>query len=267
MSDFNYVIAKLTINGKDYLLDATDPYLSFGMIPLRCLNGKGRIIGDRQTSWYDLKPSDKMKETTVLLISIKDDGESSGTVQNTMLGYKALDQRKNIHSFSTVEEYKKDYDNHQNLITVQNHTIENLDSLDKYLVEKMEIELDGFDSNQSTIIFNPFIVNKWKENPFKSTERLYPVDFAAPIDERITIQIDYPGNIEVVSVPDAVALALPNKGGKYIFSIQNLTGRLMISSWLTIDRTLYSSDEYHYLRELFNNVVQAQGSHVIFKRK
>lgn len=267
LSDFNYVIAKLTINGKDYLLDATDPYLPFGMIPLRCLNGKGRVIGDRKTSWFDLTPSNKLKETTVLTLSIKPEGETIAMIQNTLLGYKALDQRKNINSFSTVAEYKEDVANKHNTMTIKEHAIENLDSLDKFLVEKMNVELDEIDGTASTMIFNPFMVNRWKENPFKSTERLYPVDFAAPIDERISVQIDYPDNIEVVSVPQAVALALPNKGGKYIFSIQNNPGRLMLSSWLTVDRTLYSSEEYHYLRELFNIVVQSQGADIILKRK
>lgn len=267
LSDFNYVIAKLTIKEKDYLLDATDPYLPFGMIPLRCLNGKGRVIGDRKTSWYDLTPSDKLKEITVLSLSIEPDGEIIALIQNTLLGYKALDQRKNISSFSTLAEYKEDVANNHNTLTIKEHTIENLDSLDKFLVEKMKVDLEEIDGTASTMIFNPFMVNRWKENPFKSTERLYPVDFAAPIDERITVQIEYPGNIEVVSVPQPVALALPNKGGRFIFSVQNTPGRLILSSWLTVDRTLYSSEEYHYLRELFNHVVQSQGTDIILKRK
>src|SRR5205085_10865348 len=36
LSDFNYVIARLTIDNKTYLLDATDDFLPFGLIPARC---------------------------------------------------------------------------------------------------------------------------------------------------------------------------------------------------------------------------------------
>lgn len=47
LSEFNYVIAKVSIPDKICLLDATDPYLSFGLIPIRCLNGKGRVFGEK----------------------------------------------------------------------------------------------------------------------------------------------------------------------------------------------------------------------------
>ncbi|RZK18649.1 MAG: transglutaminase domain-containing protein [Pedobacter sp.] len=36
ISDFNYVVAKVNIGEKSYLLDATEPLLPFGLLPLRC---------------------------------------------------------------------------------------------------------------------------------------------------------------------------------------------------------------------------------------
>src|SRR5690606_31665583 len=41
ITEFDYVIAKLNIGGTDYLLDASEPLLPFGLLPMRCLNGKG----------------------------------------------------------------------------------------------------------------------------------------------------------------------------------------------------------------------------------
>jgi len=38
ISDFNYVIAKTEIDGKDYLLDATDKFTPFGTLPFNALN-------------------------------------------------------------------------------------------------------------------------------------------------------------------------------------------------------------------------------------
>ena len=44
ISGFNYLIVQASIDGKTYLLDATDKYLSFGEIPFRCLNMYGRLM-------------------------------------------------------------------------------------------------------------------------------------------------------------------------------------------------------------------------------
>jgi hypothetical protein len=41
----------------------------------------------------------------------------------------------------------------------------------------------------------------------------------------------------------------------------------MISSLLNISKPLYSSDEYHYLKELYNRMIQVQNLDLVFKRK
>ena len=39
--DFNYIIVTTVLDGERYFLDATDKFMPFGQIPMRCLNGEG----------------------------------------------------------------------------------------------------------------------------------------------------------------------------------------------------------------------------------
>ena len=56
---FNYLILKTTIDGKDYFLDATEPYLSFGELPFRALNQYGRLMDLEDGSyWEDIEIKD-----------------------------------------------------------------------------------------------------------------------------------------------------------------------------------------------------------------
>jgi hypothetical protein len=64
LSSFNYVIATVKIGEQSYLLDATDPMLVFGMLPERCINGKGRVMPLKDSYWIDLKPTHKHKLRT-----------------------------------------------------------------------------------------------------------------------------------------------------------------------------------------------------------
>jgi hypothetical protein len=64
-----------------------------------------------------------------------------------------------------------------------------------------------------------------------------------------------------------VALSLPNAGGRYLFGIQNLGNKVTMNSTLIINRTLYTPEEYHYLKELYNRVIQVQEADWIFKKK
>jgi transglutaminase-like putative cysteine protease len=44
INEYNYVVSKLTVDEKVYYLDATQPLLGFGFLPLECYNGHGRAI-------------------------------------------------------------------------------------------------------------------------------------------------------------------------------------------------------------------------------
>ena len=104
MSDFNYVVAKATIANKSYLLDATDDFYPFGLLPERCLNGKGRVIGARESYWQDLVPSERQRMTSLVNLNLSNEG-MSGSVQYTYSGYAAVDERKKIKKFSSEQEY------------------------------------------------------------------------------------------------------------------------------------------------------------------
>ena len=56
ISDFNYIIIRAIINGKQYFLDATNKYLEFGQIPFRCLNQYGRLLDFKKGSkWIPIQ--------------------------------------------------------------------------------------------------------------------------------------------------------------------------------------------------------------------
>jgi hypothetical protein len=265
LSDFNYVIAKVNIGKKSYLVDASDDFCPFGILPERCLNGKGRALGEDASYWVDLKPSNKSKKMSVVMLKLDKSGAMTGTLQNTFIGYEAIDMRKKIYSYSDTEEYIKHLKSKSSGIEIKNVQLTNVEDIELPLIVKMEIEIN--DLNGDNFLFNPFIGNQWKENPFKSQERLYPVDFGPPLEDITLVTIQYPQDFEVVSLPEKAGLQLPNGGGRYIVDAKNVDGTLTISNSLLIAKPVFSSEEYHYLKELFNRVVQVHNTDLLFKRK
>jgi len=267
LSDFNYVIAKLNINDKVYLLDATEDFLSFGLIPERCLNGKGRVLGDKESYWYELKAPEREKQLSVQKLKIENDGRILGTIQNTYFGYEAMKQRKKLYANSTHKEFIDHLSNAWNGVTITNYKIENVDDFMKPMVVTLEVEMDGSGIGTDNFLFNPFIIDRWDGNPFKSSERLYPVDFGAPIEEIIVLSLEYPVAYEIAELPVKVGLALPDAGGRYLFNVQNNGNTLTMNSSLLISKTLFTSNEYHFLKELFARVVATQQTDLLFKKK
>jgi hypothetical protein len=269
LSDFNYVVAKVTISGKTYLLDATDSFLPFGMLPERCLNGKGRVIAAKKPSyWLDIKPTDKRKQVTLMDLSLQPDGSFKGKVTSTTSGYEGLSERKNISSYNNHDAYIEALDEKWPKIKILKYTISNLDSLDKTLSQQFEVGIEGFDNlNKNKLFLNPFFLEDWSKNPFSAKERLYPVDLGAPLETQLTLNLEYPAEFELTDLPATINLALPNGGGKYIFNVQRLGNKVILNSLISLSKPSYTSQEYQYLKELFNKIVQSYQTSLVFTKR
>ncbi|MBK5278133.1 MAG: transglutaminase domain-containing protein [Bacteroidia bacterium] len=267
MSDFNYVVAHVNLGDTKYLLDATEKLLPFGMLPERCLNGKGRLISKdaSESGWVELKPLQKQKKSLMVNLKLEEDDAFHGTLIITSFGYEAFDKRTKILS-EGLQEYEKEFHNRLSEMSISEYTIENLEDLSKPLIEKMKVETGLSVSNPSTIYLNPFIVERWEANPFKSTLRQYPVDFGAPLETTFLLSLEYPEKFVVEELPANVAVTLPQNGGRCLFNVTNLNNKISMSSIINISKTVYSAGEYHALRELFNRIVQLHQSQVVLKR-
>jgi hypothetical protein len=268
-NDFNYVIAKVNIGDKSYFLDATDPLLSFGMLPLTCLNDKGRVMSlDKPSYWIDLNLPQREKDTYTLDFTLQDDGKAKGTLTHYSVGYKAYTKRKAIKKFNSVEEYVDDLNSKLQKAKILKSEIINLDSLDSPVEEKYEIEIKLYDKeNSGALSFNPFFLNRTETNPFKLTERSYPVDWGMPSEDRFILTMHLPANYTIVTPPQTINITLPIDGGKFLTSYEPDNNSFTFSSVIQFNKSIYSPQEYPYLKELYNKIIAFEKAEMVFKKK
>jgi transglutaminase-like putative cysteine protease len=268
MSEFNYVVAHVNFGDTKVLLDATEKLLPFGMLPERCLNGKGRLVSKNieESGWVELKPQEKQKKIILLNLKLDDDDSFRGSLTITSNGYEAFDTRTRMRS-EGLKEYEAAFQKGLSEMVISDYSIENLDDLSKPLIERMNVESSLEVSNPSTIYLNPFMVERWETNPLKSELRLYPVDFGAPLETTFMLTLDYPEKFVVDELPTNAAMTLPLKGGRYLFNASNFSNKISLTSIINLSKTIYSSGEYSSLRELFTRMVQLQQSQIVFKRR
>ncbi len=264
LSDFNYVIVQLIIGENSFLLDATDHFMPFGLLPERCLNGKGRLLAKKNSSDIDLTPKAKQKAVTTVALKLNEEGTLNGSFQINSYDYQGLENRKAILSHSNRVDYIKALEKKWGAMEIKNYTVENLQELEKPLVEKMEVAFDAHDAtNVHQIYFNPFVAGQWSNNPFKSNERIFPVDFGVAQEETVLLSLEYPENFHLDETPKNVALAMPNKGGRYFFNCTNLGNKLSITYSLNLTKAVYDAIEYHSLKELFSRIVQLRQTDLV----
>jgi hypothetical protein len=266
MSKFNYLIVKAVIDGKEYYLDASQPRLGFGRLPLRCYNGHARVIN---TSADPVQLSSELvneaKSTTVFIIN-DEKGNTVGSMQQTPGYYESFNLRDRIKEKGKEELQKDIRKAFGSEITISNFVIDSLDKYENELGIKYEFDLVG--DKEDIIYMNPMFGEGYKENPFKSAERFYPVEMPYTMDETYNLQMEVPQGYTVDELPKSMVVKLNEQDeGMFEYRISQSGDNISFRSRVKLTRANFQPDEYEMLREFFNLVVKKHAEQIVFKKK
>ncbi len=265
ISKFNYVIAGVTIDDKLYLLDATDSYCAVGTLPYRCLNKRGRMISDNST-WVDLIRDNRLVNMTQVKMKLTDEGSFEGTYTEQTKGYTAATRRKLITS-KGKDEYVTDRFKDMTGWNINSFTFDNLESKDAPLVSTYEVALsETAEALGDLIYFNPVFSETFKENPFKTETRFYPVDYGSQTAHTYIANIEIPEGYVIDEMPENTALALPNRAGVFRYSVTKNGSTIQLVSSISIQQTEFNSEEYPGLREFYNKIVDTHNQQIVLKK-
>lgn len=269
ITDFNYVIAKINIDGKPYLLDASEPLMPFGLLPLNCINGQGRVIPLKKPSyWYDLRASQKEATRYNLTGELGKDGKIKGVLTTYSIGYAAFNKRRRILNASSIAEFVEKLDESMPKIKILKHEIKNLDSLENPLTEIYDVEISAFQNmDQVPLFFNPFFIDRTTRNPFNLNERTYPVDLGSQSEQRISLSIKLPNDYNLADKPKELNIALPEGGGRFLCTTSLEDGLLVFNQLLQFNKPIYEPEEYLALKEFYSRIIQVQKTDIILKKQ
>jgi len=267
LSDFNYVIARVESQGKVYLLDASSQN-AFPLLPMRCLNGKGRVIPNEGISyWEELKPAGKFKTTSSFNFVMAENTDVVVDAMNRYEGYESVSKRSQRNEYTDVAEFKNYL-----FKNLPDHEVLSFDERDQddYLLPysnsyKLKFSLQA--QAENVLYINPFMLDEEMRNPFTLKERNYPIDYGAPIEETKVISLQFPENFVVESLPKSMGKSLPDNGGRILFDCQIQGNKINVTFKFQINKTLFSPQEYFYLKEFYNTVVDIRNTPIVLKRK
>jgi len=217
----------------------------------------------------DLNIQQRQSSSYAFDLTLQDDGKLKGTLAHYSSGYKAYQKRLAIKKFNTIDEYVEDLNGKLPKIKILKSEITGLDSLNGPMSEKYEVEINVYDKlNGSSLSFNPIILDRITTNPFKLAERSYPVDWGMPSDERYVLNMHLPPKYTIETPPQPIALAIPNNGGRFLTSYNAIAdNEFTFSHVIQFNKSVYSSAEYPYLKELYNKIISSEKTEMVFKKK
>ena len=262
---FNYNVCQVKLTDRTVLLDATDRYVPFGILPERCLNGEGFVISKTQSGWIDLDPTVKSKTVVSSIINIDPNGIVNGTLDYVHEGYAAARIRNSYHA-KGQEEYLKWFQGGKTIEILESR-YEDLKAIEKPAKESYEIvSHDLASSTGNQIYINPFVSDKITENPFRSDKREYPVDFVCPSEKVYISKIKIPAGYTVDELPPVKVIALPQNAGRFVYNISAMGDEITLTCILNINKAMFVQDEYAPLREFYNHIVAKQNEQIVLKK-
>jgi hypothetical protein len=263
-SRFNHAIVRLRIANEELLLDASNKQHVFGVLPGKCVNDKGMVVGPT-AEWVKLTPYQSTGKVIYAQLELDGEGILKGDLTVRRKGYEAWDFDAVLRK-KTPEVYKEDYAKGKSTWDIVQHELD--DMSDEFTnQERVSGRFEGQAEAVGNLLYlNPVIFDRYVNNPFNSEKRLYPVQFIAPYTDTYSCKIKLPENYTIESLPQPLNAALRDRGIVVTYSVSSLGNEININQRFQLTKTDFTPEEYHQLRELFAQIVQKHGEQIVLKR-
>ena len=221
---FNTLACYAEIDGKPYILDATDPNRAYDLPDIDLLNDEGWLLDEENPRWIRVPRNYPSDDNTVAWLKMEEDGNLSGSVSSIFGGYAAVENRDAIQE-SEDDFWEKHIKKHIPEGEISEMKIVNADDPYSNLTAKAEIKTSDFSNVAGDFIYlKPMLMFGIENNPFKATQRYYPVDFVHEHQSQTNLTFIIPEEYEVESLPKSARLGLADGGMSFIYQCERVYG-------------------------------------------
>ena len=261
LSQFDRVVVLVRIDGALALLDATDPGRPYGVLPVEALTGLGWMVRS-EPQWIDFQATVATGTATQVSGRLAPDGTLAGALSLRLSGYDAIAARRRIREAdadptvtSTTAAEAADADEGVDLVIGE---VTGVEAVGDPIIVQGTLTARAADRVGETLYLNPFVLMGLDENPFQLQNRTFPVDFAYPFTRIYAAEITLPAGAVVDELPPPVRITVPQGGGAYDRSVEQVGDRVLVQARLQIQKVVFGPDAYAGLRAFYDAIVAAE---------
>lgn len=263
IQQFNHIVIIVDL-GEDnkFLLDATEGNRALNMPPLKDLYSYVFLVKEDSFSWLKSAPGVKTSKTILIDQKFNQDGNVEADVSGVFSGYFAERLR------SEKEEDITDILNENFDFEIDSVDVKNFSNVD----EGISFTINGTYENteikesQETIYISPFLIIDTSENPFKASERLFPIYFPFTFKYRIVANVEIPDAYKVDEIPTSNLYKIGENQARVRFVSQKNLNKVTMLIDFSINDIQFSEDIYDPIKELFNTFQKSQENKIVLKK-
>lgn len=265
---FNFVIASVTIEGKQMLLDATDKNAAPNILPMRDLNWSGRLIrSDASSEEIKLTPKNLSKETINIVAKIGNNGHVSGKLRFVRTDYEGLYFR-NKYGSQNQSLYIENLENKYQGLKVSEYTSDLDNNTVKPITESFNFESDNVaEIIEGKLYLDPLLFYTIEKNPFVLEERQLPIYYGYPFQLKYNVSIEIPEGYMVESMPKSTKVVTGEDAfGIFTFNITSADNKIQIMTTQEINTAIISNHSYNSLKDFYKKMIDKQHEKIILKK-
>jgi len=264
MDRFNYLICEVRLSDKYLYLDASKPMMGFNKLSPSCYNGTAWVLSKEEPAPISLSADALKEDKSTLVFIINDEKEGLIGGFNSTLGYYESyglrEKMSKTKKEDLLKEIAKEFGSESKLENLQ------LDSLNLY-DEPVSVKFDfKFRNDEDIIYLNPMFGEGMQKNPFKSEQRLYPVEMPYTSNEIFILDMEIPKGYVIEEVPKSIRYKLNDDEGLFEYICVKYPGKIQLRSKIAINKATFAQDDYQSLRDFFSFIIKKQSEQVVFKK-
>ncbi len=268
LKNFNYVITYAKIDDEVFLIDATKNNNPYHLLPIRCINGQGRLISENHNTWVELENTEDNIINTSSKLIVKPCGSIKANLKRIKENYPKLSKINEIKDFNSEDDYIDSFEAENKGFEVTSFEKKNTENWSEPLINNYELTINELDDTPREMLYiNPMIIDRVESNPFRIEERQFPVDFIFPHHKSYSITIEIPEGYAVEELPGNKSFNIGQQEAKYVSSYtENSNNTVDVNIDLKIGKALFLPKEYEVLKEFYSKVVEEQARNIVIKK-
>jgi hypothetical protein len=265
---FNSVVTYVPIDTATYyVLDATQKYNLYNVIPFYFLNSFGLAI-NKDEKKYDLdfiQNTLPVRSVVLLNAEVTGDGKMQGAAQISNFSYGRID---NIKSYKTDGEkkYIENLVSGNNDLKITSLKMENMEADSLPLTQNINFSLNLPGADGTYIYFKPNLLTDLGNNPFLSEKRKTDIDFGCLNNYSITGNYKIPAGYKVDALPQSTRMDMPDQSISFKRLVAESEGIITVRYTIVYHTSILFKENYEELHSFYKKMYEMLDQQIVLKK-
>lgn len=258
-----FIVCAYDSENNPYYMDATDRGSDLNVLDPNLLVDKARVYREvGQGGWVDL--SHPAKNTDRLVLNAEFDGEGNivGHLGRILTNQEAYSFNKQYNKADSEEDFIE-RESKVYKMELDSCTFAGLGTTKVIESAKFVMPAESYGDH---IYIAPMLVEVMDENPFAEQGRKLPVEYSIISNTAVQFSMTLPEGYELEEAPQSCRIFACGGDVQFTFLSDCKYGKLMTRFLLTVNRVIFSAEEYADLSQLYAKAYELSNSRIVLKK-